>query len=381
MMNLSEVEWLEVLQTGDPAFADSPFVGVRRGRLTAGVSAGIEIVELSNGLLRVWVLPTRGMGIWRAAAGPVPVGWDSPVTLPVHPALVNLRSRNGLGWLDGFNELLCRCGLSFNGPPGTDEGQPSPLENEITLHGRIANLPAHSVSLHADEAAQLLTVRGVVEETTLFGPRLQLVSSISIPLEGNSIWVHDEVTNLGASPTELQLLYHTNVGAPFLEQGSTLTCPARKVIPRDTRAAGGVSSWSSYLGPTPGYTEEVYFFELLGDRSGQTAVLLANRARNLGFCMRFQLDQLPRFTQWKCTQPAAAGYVTGLEPGINYPNFKSFERHHGRVPQLAPGEARTFAIELEILDQGAAVQRVQQEISALQVEPTRTEPHPISPYC
>ena len=39
----------------------------------------------------------------------------------MHPAFVNLESRGQLGWLDGFNEWLCRCGLAFNGPPGADE--------------------------------------------------------------------------------------------------------------------------------------------------------------------------------------------------------------------------------------------------------------------
>ncbi len=143
---------------------------IRRGRLSEGVSAGIEVVQLNNGTLTVSVLPTRGMGIWNALVGELPVGWTSPVRQPVHPSFVNLKSRNGLGWLEGFNELLCRCGLAFNGPPGTDDGQPSPIESDLTLHGRIANLPAHSVTVEADAANDVLRVRGVVEETTLFGP-------------------------------------------------------------------------------------------------------------------------------------------------------------------------------------------------------------------
>ncbi|MCA9082218.1 MAG: DUF4432 family protein, partial [Planctomycetaceae bacterium] len=120
---------------------------IRRGRLTEGLSTGIEVVELCNGALTVSVLPSRGMGIWKALLGDIPVGWASPVRQPVHPAYVNLQSRNGLGWLDGFNELVCRCGLAFNGPPGTDAENPSPIENAITLHGKIANIPAHSVAM------------------------------------------------------------------------------------------------------------------------------------------------------------------------------------------------------------------------------------------
>src|SRR5262245_49430592 len=135
---------LETIQ--DPQLCEMEFDGsddwaIRQGWFGGGLSDGVELIELCSGPLSVWILPTRGMGIWRAEYEGIPVGWTSPVRQPVHPFFVNLHSRNGLGWLDGFNELICRCGLSFNGPPGNDEGAASPIESAITLHGRIANIP------------------------------------------------------------------------------------------------------------------------------------------------------------------------------------------------------------------------------------------------
>ena len=44
---------------------------------------------------------------------------------PVHPKFVDLSVRGGLGWLTGFDEWLCRCGLAWNGPPGDDDGLPA----------------------------------------------------------------------------------------------------------------------------------------------------------------------------------------------------------------------------------------------------------------
>ena len=67
---------------------------------------------------------------------------------PVNPAFVPLMEPAGLGWLDGFNELLCRCGLESNGPPEFDEAG----RLLRPLHGRIANTPAHRVELIVDEA-------------------------------------------------------------------------------------------------------------------------------------------------------------------------------------------------------------------------------------
>src|ERR1700740_2851694 len=85
--------------------------------LRGGRSDGLELIEIDNGALRVALLPQRGMGIWKAWLGDLELGWRSPVRGPVHPSHVPLFDPNGLGWLEGFDELLCRCGLTSNGAP------------------------------------------------------------------------------------------------------------------------------------------------------------------------------------------------------------------------------------------------------------------------
>ena len=114
-------------------------------RMRGGVSDGVDVVEVNNGALSVSVLPTRGMGLWRGSYRGLPLGWNSPVALPVHPALVNATDRGGLHWLSGFNEWLCRCGLSSFGPPGidrvTDAHGNVTAEWPLTLHGRWRTCP------------------------------------------------------------------------------------------------------------------------------------------------------------------------------------------------------------------------------------------------
>ena len=51
----------------------------------------------------------------------------SPVRGPVHPSFVPLFDPSGLGWLEGFDELLCRCGLESNGAPDFDEHRQAAL--------------------------------------------------------------------------------------------------------------------------------------------------------------------------------------------------------------------------------------------------------------
>ena len=47
--------------------------------------------------------------------------WQSPVQETINPAHMNLTARGGLGWLEGFNEFMCRCGMENIGQPGKDE--------------------------------------------------------------------------------------------------------------------------------------------------------------------------------------------------------------------------------------------------------------------
>ena len=120
---------------------------VTRYRMQGGLSDGVEVIRVDNGLLKFDILPTRGMSIWKAWLGDSEIGWKSPVRGPVHPALVDLGEPSGLGWLDGFDELFVRCGLESNGAPEFDE---KTGRLKYPLHGRIGNKPAHHVEVSVD---------------------------------------------------------------------------------------------------------------------------------------------------------------------------------------------------------------------------------------
>ena len=180
---------------------------------------------------------------------------------------------------------------------------------------------------------------------------------------------------------ELELLYHTNLGKPFLESGARLVLPFREAAPRDPRAAEDVKTWQTYLGPTPGYAEQCYFADLIGNDQEKTVVLLRNAAGDRGVSLEYSIRELPCFTVWKCTQAEADGYVTGLEPATNLPNHKTFERKQGRVITLAPGASHASRIDLAVHTSTAEVAAVEKKIDELQ---NRAHPivheQPISKY-
>lgn len=344
---------------------------IQKTTLRGGLSDGVEVVTLDNGALSMSVFPTRGMGLWRGQFRGIPIEWKSPVVRPVHPQFVNQLERGGLGWLNGFNELMCRCGLSFNGPPGDDNG------SQLTLHGRVANLPAHYVAVEVcDDGQGTICVTGTVDETTMFGPALRLSSTVSTQAGSNSITISDRITNLGAQPTELELLYHTNIGRPFMEEGSRFVAAIAEVAPRDAHSALGATKLDRYSGPITGVREEAFFFELQGDAKNQTTVLLKNATSDLGLSLSYSLQELPCFTLWKNPQADADGYVTGLEPGTDFPNFRSFERSKGRVISLAPGASHAASFTLSIHDSAQSVKTVEDLIGSLQ---TREPIHHLQP--
>lgn len=330
--------------------------------LRGGLRDSVDWLEVSNGWLRAIVLPTRGMGLWKVWLGDLEVGWRSPVRGPVHPKYVPIADPTGLGWLDGFDELLCRCGLSSNGAPDFNE------QGRLAwpLHGRIANLPAHFLEVESDDQTGELVVRGIVDECRFHFLKLRLTSTLRMRAGEPWIQITDEVTNLSGAEGEMELLYHINVGEPLLDPGSRVAAPVKSLAPRNAHAATGLKTWESYGPPTPGFVEQVYFFELYPGTDGRTRVLLKNSHSLQGLSVSFPVAPLPYFALWKNTVAREDGYVTGLEPAINFPNPRSFEERQGRVRKLKPRETVRFEVQLEIHGDAGSVREAEQAVAELQ---------------
>lgn len=347
---------------GEPASDYS----VEHRRLRHGLSDGVEVVTIHNGLLRIVVLPTRGMNIYKVWVGDEPIGWNSPVPGPVHPAFVPLSEPSGLGWLDGFDEWIARCGLESNGAPEFDpQGR-----LRYGLHGHISNRPAQHVDLSIDSESGTITLTGIVDETRFLFSKLRLITTITTSLREPSLEIHDRVVNLSASPTDCQLLYHVNFGPPLLGPDASVAVPVRKLAPRDARAAEDVATWDHYAAPEPGYAEQVYFAELQTDDQHLTRVVLKNADDSRATSLIYNTQQLPCFSLWKNTTAESDGYVTGLEPATNYPNPRSFEQRHCRVVPLAGGEECDFDLRFEFHQDRSEVEQALKKVQELQ----RAEP-------
>ena len=315
---------------------------IEKSRLHGGLSDGVDIITVDNGELSFTVVPTRGMGVWKGKCKDVFLGWLSPVKQLVNPSYINLEERRGLGWLNGFNEWIVRCGLESFGAPGADtvkDNMSRDVEVLLTLHGRIANIPASLVRVKVGlEPPFEIGVEGVVYESSMFGPSFKLRSSITTTPRSNSLKISDTIENLRGVPAEMQILYHCNYGRPILEEGASFLAPIKRVAPRDKVAMEDIDSFNVFGPPERGFVEHVYFMELLSDDKGFTEAMLVNKSLDKAVSHIFSVRELPFFTLWKNTAADEDGYVTGLEPGSSFPNPRRFERERGRVIKLRPGE-------------------------------------------
>jgi hypothetical protein len=261
-----------------------------------------------------------------------------------NPGLALARVRmepSGLGWLDGFNELLCRCGLESNGPPEFDDTG----RLLRPLHGRVANSPAHYLELEVDDVAGVLTLRGVVDEARIFFQSLRLTTTVTTKIGSGEFTWTDEVENIGGRDAMLQMLYHFNIGKPLLMTGSRITAPLGTVAPKtDVAAKEGIDAWNIMPPPRPESSEQVYVLDLAADSGGNTCVLLSDLAEDNAVSLKFNKRTLPCFSLWRNTPAETDGYVVGLEPATNYPNPRTFELEHGRVVMLKPGQKWSAAV-------------------------------------
>jgi len=333
----------------------SQLAGIRSVVLNDGNETGVRALEFRTGSgLRFTVLPDRGMDIADAEWGGVPLVWHSSAGIP-HPAFYE---EQGVGWLRSFyGGLMVTCGFMNVALAGEDGGE------YFGVHGRASNLPAKNLAYDAawEGDDYVLTARGKIRETRVFGENVLLTRTITTNLGSQTINIKDIFENEGFEPTPFMILYHLNAGFPVLDETSELLINST-VIPRDEIAAQGVAEAKQGAPPTPGFQEHVHQHKVTPAAGGWATAALVNRSFNggqgIGLCVRYRPDELPYFWQWRMVGEGT--YVMGLEPANCHVMGRPEERRQGRLPLLAAGEQRTHHLELRVLTSAAEIAAIAQ---------------------
>jgi hypothetical protein len=338
---------------------DKPF-SITMRTLHGGRQEGVSLIDIDNGTMKLTLVPTRGMNVLHAQVGDARMGWDSPVKDVVNPAFIELNGRDGLGWLEGFNELVTRCGYEWVGHPGMDNGE------LLTLHGRAANIPASKVTVHIDEAPPYaIHVRGELKEQAFKKVDFSVQTELVTEPGAARFVLNDTLTNNGDYPKEYQALYHSNFSTPFLEEGAQFAAAVKQVSPFNDKAKGDLGDWQAYRAPTKDYDETVYNVVPYGDAKGDTLTVLHNKAGSLGVAVGFNVQQLPVFSLWKNTDTQGQGYVTGLEPGTSFSYNRRYQRPLNLVPTIEPKQQKQFSISYSLLADKPAVDKALKTIDTI----------------
>jgi hypothetical protein len=309
---------------------------VTRFQFNEGRAKGLDGIMFRTGSgLDFTVLPGRGMDIGLATYRGLPLCWLSPAA---YASSEHFEPR-GLGWLNSFaGGLFTTCGLTYLGDPCRDQGE------ELGLHGRIANTPAHNVCTWTQWQGDdyYLHASGQVREASAFGPNLLLTRKITTKLGEAKIIIVDEVENQGFEEVPHMILYHINLGYPLVSEDSKLTLPPHSTKPRDPVAAAN-PDYLSFVKPTDGYEPRVYYHQLEATDEKATISLTGG---GLNFALTYSPKQLPVLAQWLRLEKGS--YVMGIEPANCHVDGRDKEREAGTLSYLKPGEKRLYELEFAL---------------------------------
>ena len=309
---------------------DSVLLDVRRMTCVEGRGKGTDLFRVTNTAgLDFDVLIDRCMGIGQLRADGQLISYTSETGI-VHPAYYE---KDGFCWLRSFGGgFLATCGLTQVGEPCTDHG----------LHGRIDNIPAEQVSWKRFWKDDILwaEISGIMYEVSHQGEYLSLRRTIRLNHCDKKIRIEDTVENLGSKPQPFMLLYHINMGAPFLRPGTKVTLPQSRIQTFDPVA----ESHTDCTALVPDVSEERLDLLWLHHPQKSCAMhtaMVDNGNRQIRIA--WSAETLPILGHWMLLQPK--DYVLALEPTNTHLQGQDWESANNTLQYLNSGEMRHIELE------------------------------------
>lgn len=252
--------------------------------VTVYTERGEKLIFADNGCLSFTVLCDRGMDIY---------------SLRHKGTNISFLSKNGLNGFNGEFESRFEGGLLYTCGLDTVGGRKPPV------HGKIHNIPARITGVTADETG--ICISGYARQSGLFGENLVLYRTIKTDYASGLLKIENEIVNEGFTDAEYCLLFHTNFGYPFLDDGAEIIADVTSTVPRTKHAEEGLSDCFKITAPRAGEEERVYFHKV---KTGNISIVNKSLAKRVQ--VKYNSDALPHFIEWKSM--ASGDYALGIEP-------------------------------------------------------------------
>ena len=320
---------------------------VRRVTYGEGRAKGMRAVEVKNGPLSFTAMEDKCLDICE---------------LTYRGMQINFLSKPGLNGRNPFDThgaeaqrsimggLFFTCGLENICAPYTGRDG-----KEYPMHGRLRTTPAEHVCADARWEGEdyVMTVSGEMREAELFGENLILRRSITTRYGRSEIRIADEITNEAFRSEPMMLMYHCNMGFPFLSEHSRLILPTVKVTPRDAVSEAHIADYARMDPPKDNEEEYVFLHRLKADEKGETFAAVVDDQRQLALQICFNQRQLPYFMEWKST--ASGDYVLGLEPSNSAVYGRKYHEEQGNLHMLPPQATERVELTFRIVEGAEAI--------------------------
>ena len=311
-----------------------------------GRARGLNAVEVKNGPMRFVVMLDKCLDISE---------------LSFRGDQVNFLSKPGLNGRNPFDThggeaqrsimggLFFTCGF---------ENICAPYENasgSYPMHGRMRTSPAENVAVNADWEGDdyVITVSGNIREAMLFGENLVLHRTIRTVYGKYDIEIIDEVSNEAFREETCCMMYHCNIGYPYLNEHCRLILPTKKVTPRDPWSEAHKEAFNVMDAPKDNEEEYVFLHTLASDENGDTLAAVVDDEAKRGVRLSFNTKSFPEFGQWKST--ASGDYVMGLEPANLKVYGRQYAEEHNALPTIKAQEKKTFRLTFSLLEGSDAI--------------------------
>jgi len=312
----------------------------------SGRAKGVDAIDVNAGDLKFTVLNSRCLDIGQASFKGYPFGYISKSGLR-NPAY--FREKGAIGFLDGlYGGLLTTSGLNNVGTDCVVD------EREYGLHGEIANIPAEKVSVREnwEDDELLIEISGIIRHSRFYAEDLVMERKIKTSLGSNKINIIDTVENKDFAQVPLMLLYHINLGFPFLDSHSKLMIPhVEKSWARTESAKKGLDTFDTFSEPVDGIEEEC-FYHAINAPENMAEVCLFNPdlgPNGMGVYLKYSTEQLPVFLEWKMMR--SREYVCGFAPSTAPLEGRLDVLERGEAIFIEPMQKKCFEIEIGITEE------------------------------
>ncbi len=342
--------------------------GVQLLQVEDGPARGVRVLEFRTGTgFNFKVAVERGMDVGYCEYQGRSLAWIPPTLLP---GPWYFEQQEHFGWLrsalGGFNNT---CGLVHIGNPETDDVShynfPARSQETYGVHDRIALAPGQLLRYGErwDGDDCFLEAEGRLIQAQAYGENLVLTRRYTAKLGESRFFMRDEVENAGWLPTVHMLLYHINVGFPFVDDGSEFVAPvaAPPAIPEGLPASA-VDEWSRFIDPQKDWQLQGFELAMNAESDGSVPLAIVNPRLNQGVYAVYNQKQMPAYLEWRMM--GEGQYAVGIEPCTN--SFgRDKVRAAGEMTILQPGDRRVYDLEIGVLDGAEAIATFRARVGAL----------------